>query len=227
MNKIIIAIDGYSSCGKSTLAKDLAAALSYGYVDSGAMYRAVTLYLLEKEIVIEDKARVIEALDYIKIEFQHIDGKNCTFLNGRNVEEYIREMRVSRKVSPVAAIPEVRRAMVKLQQQMGVQKGIVMDGRDIGTVVFPNAEMKLFLTADLEVRVNRRFLELQEKGHEITRKEVRFNLQERDRIDSTRTEGPLRQAKDAVLLDSTHLDKLEQLAMSLALANERIRKLTN
>ena len=224
MNKIIIAIDGFSSCGKSTLAKDLSGALEYAYIDSGAMYRAVTLYLLNHEIDIHDLNKVIAALPEIHITFKNIAGKNTTFLNGNNVEEAIRSMRVSSKVSPVAAIPEVRRAMVKLQQQMGDEKGIIMDGRDIGTVVFPDAEMKLFLTADLEVRVDRRYLEILEKGHQIKREDVRNNLQERDRIDSTRSEGPLRQAKEAVLLDSTHLDKNEQLAMSLALARERIRK---
>ncbi len=222
MSKIIIAIDGYSACGKSTLAKGLAAELGYVYIDSGAMYRAVTLYFLQNNIDIQDHEAVISALDKIHIHFENIDGGNYTFLNGRNVEKEIREMPVSQKVSPVAAIPEVRRAMVKLQQQMGIEKGIVMDGRDIGTVVFPDAELKLFLTAALDERVNRRYREIQKKGYSIDRKAVQTNLEERDAIDSNRSEGPLRQAKDAILLDSTNLEKSEQLAMGLALAKERI-----
>lgn len=206
------------------MAKDLSHALGYAYIDSGAMYRAVTLYLLNQVIPIENTSAVISELEHIHIHFEHLNGRNTSFLNGENVEDAIRTMRVSEKVSPVATIPEVRWALVKLQQQMGEKKGIVMDGRDIGTVVFPHAEMKLFLTAELEVRVDRRYLEILEKGHQIERAEVRKNLEERDRIDSTRQEGPLRQADDAILLDSTHLDKAEQLAMSLALAKERIRK---
>ncbi len=222
MNKIIVAIDGYSSCGKSTLAKALAKQLGYAYVDSGAMYRAVTLYLLRHGISPENPAAVAEALDHIVIHFERHAGGNRTFLNGEDVEEAIRDMSVSDWVSPVAAIPSVRRAMVKQQQAMGRRRGIVMDGRDIGTVVFPDAELKLFITADIDERVRRRFLELQQRGMESGMETVRYNLLERDRIDSTRADSPLRQADDAIVIDNTHLTPEEQLAQALEMVRQRV-----
>lgn len=223
MKKITIAIDGHSSCGKSTLAKSLAAELGYIYVDSGAMYRAVTLYFLREGIRFEDLEAVRQTLPEIQIIFKNSDKGNRTFLNGEDAEEAIRGMEVSRNVSPVAAIPEVRRAMVAQQQELGRQKGIVMDGRDIGTVVFPQAELKIFLTASLEERTLRRYRELRAKGMELDRSEVRENLQMRDQIDSTRADSPLEQAEDAVVIDNTNLSPREQLSMALALARERLK----
>ena len=222
MKKIIIAIDGFSSCGKSTLAKALAKELNYGFVDSGAMYRAVTLYLLRHEIDLENLPAVAKALQAIQIRFVASSSGNRTYLNGKDVEDEIRTMEVSEWVSPVAAIPIVRRAMVKQQQDMGHEKGIVMDGRDIGTVVFPEAELKLFVTADPDVRAQRRFLELKNKGQEIELAEVRKNLQERDHIDSTRADSPLRQADDALVLDNTNFTPAQQLKVALDLAQEKI-----
>ncbi|NET30897.1 MAG: (d)CMP kinase [Cyanothece sp. SIO1E1] len=222
MKKIIIAIDGFSSCGKSTLAKALAKALNYGFVDSGAMYRAVTLYLLEHRISFQDLKGVEKALASIQIRFQAGAKGNRTYLNGQDVEDKIRTMEVSENVSPVAAIPIVRRAMVRQQQEMGAEKGIVMDGRDIGTVVFPEAELKIFVTADPAVRAQRRFLELQGKGEEVAIEEVRKNLEERDHIDSTRADSPLRQADDALVLDNTNLNQEEQLQVALDWAKERV-----
>jgi cytidylate kinase len=209
--KITIAIDGFSSCGKSTLARDLAKVLGYAYVDSGAMYRAVTLYFLKNKIDYSDPDAVRRALPQIKIQFKLKDNGNRTFLNGEDVEEQIRTMEVSQHVSPVAAISEVRKAMVAQQQAMGQEKGIVMDGRDIGTVVFPDAELKIFLTASETVRCQRRFEELQQKGWDITPKEVKKNLAERDHIDSSRADSPLKQAEDAVVVDNSLLTPQEQL----------------
>ena len=225
MPQITIAIDGFSSCGKSTLARDLAARMQYGYIDSGAMYRAVTLYCLQQDIDINQSGAVAHALAHIKITFECISGLNYTFLNGTNVEHEIRRMEVSNQVSFVAAIPSVRKAMVEQQRNLGKEKGIIMDGRDIGTVVFPRAELKIFLTAELSKRIDRRYLELKEKGQSVTRSEVQHNLEQRDRIDSTRKESPLRRAGDAVVIDNTNLDRLEQLEMAAALALTRIRKL--
>lgn len=222
MKKIIIAIDGFSSCGKSTLAKALAKALNYGFVDSGAMYRAVTLYLIEHGISIQDTIAIQEALTKIQIRFHAGSTGNRTYLNGKDVEDKIRMMEVSDLVSPVAAIPVVRRAMVQQQQEMGAEKGIVMDGRDIGTVVFPSAELKIFVTADPKVRAQRRFLELQQKGQEVAFEEVRKNLAERDHIDSTRADSPLRQAEDALVLDNTELNQEQQLQIALDWAKERM-----
>jgi len=224
VRNIIIAIDGYSSCGKSTLARDLASALRFGYVDSGAMYRAVTLYFLNHSINYADPAAVIEALRHIRIEFRNINHQNRTFLNGQDVEDDIRDMRVSSAVSPVAAIPEVRRALVQQQKALGQTGGIVMDGRDIGTVVFPDAELKIFLTADPDERVRRRQLELTAKGLELTEESVRENLLERDRIDSTRADSPLRQADDAIVIDNTLLNRQEQLELALQLAHETMKQ---
>ena len=222
MKKIIIAIDGFSSCGKSTLAKAVAKALNYGYVDSGAMYRAVTLYLIQNDIDHADLPVVEAALDAIHIRFVASPGGNRTYLNGKDVEEEIRSMKVSALVSPVSAIPVVRRAMVKQQQAMGKEKGIVMDGRDIGTVVFPEAELKIFVTADVEVRAKRRFQELKEKGLSVDLQEVRQNLALRDHIDSTRDDSPLKQAEDALVLDNTSLNPDEQLQVVLDWAKEQM-----
>ena len=220
---ITIAIDGYSSCGKSTLAIDLARELQYSHIDSGAMYRAVTLFIIEREIDVNNRPKVIDQLPEIQIRFDVVDGANHTFLNDRDVEKDIRQLIVSQSVSQIAAIPEVRHTLVALQQAMDRSKGIVMDGRDIGTVVFPRAELKLFLTAEIEERVQRRLLELQQKGMEADYDSVKENLMNRDRIDTTRKESPLRQAIDAVLIDNTNLNRREQLAMTLALAHERIK----
>jgi CMP/dCMP kinase len=220
---IIVAIDGFSSCGKSTLAKALAAKLNYAYGDSGAMYRAVTLYFLNNMVNYHDEAAVVAALPEIHIHFSRIDGQNHTFLNGIDVERDIRQMRINEHVSPVSTITVVRRDMVRQQQRMGQQKGIVMDGRDIGTVVFPTAELKIFLTADPDVRTSRRHLELAAKGIEADWDEIKHNLLERDRIDSTRADSPLKQAADAVVIDNTYLSEEEQLEKALALARERLK----
>ena len=215
MDKIIIAIDGYSSCGKSTLAKGMAARLGYMYIDSGAMYRAVTLFFLRHQISLQDEEQVRKALNEINISF---NAQNHTILNGEDVESEIRRMSVSNYVSQVSAIPIVRRAMVRQQQAMGRGKGIVMDGRDIGTVVFPEAELKIFLTADPEIRVQRRFDELKNKGQKSSLEEVRQNLRHRDHIDSTREDSPLLQAPDAVVIDNSYMAREEQLEYALELA---------
>ena len=219
MKRIIIAIDGFSSCGKSTLAKALAKSLHYGYVDTGAMYRAVTLYFLDNNVDINDPNEVKEALSKIEIHFERKPTGNHIFLNGVDVEHEIRTMRVAEMVSPVATISVVRRAMVALQQQMGKRKGIVMDGRDIGTVVFPEAELKIFLTADTDIRTQRRYDELKSKGQEIPFDEVKRNLTERDLIDSNRADSPLRQADDAILIDNSNLTPNEQLQKVLEMVN--------
>ncbi|MFZ4633472.1 MAG: (d)CMP kinase [Saprospiraceae bacterium] len=217
---MIIAIDGHSSCGKSTLAKALAATLGYVYVDSGAMYRAVTLYFLDNGIDHHNAEAVEQALKDIHIRFASVDGQNHTFLNNVDVERNIREMRVSEHVSPVAARSAVRRAMVEQQQLMGQHGNVVMDGRDIGTVVFPNADLKIFLTADVAIRASRRHLELAEKNIDADWDTILNNLQARDLIDSTRSDSPLRQAEDAVLLDNTHLSEEEQLSHALELVRQ-------
>ena len=215
--RITIAIDGHSSTGKSTMAKALAKRVGYAYVDTGAMYRAVTLYALRNKLIKSEKVDEKALREHLKrgditITFRPTkDGKSVTVLNGRNVERYIRTMRVSNVVSIIAAIGFVRKAMVKQQQAMGKDKGVVMDGRDIGTVVFPDAEMKVFATASAEVRAQRRFDELRAKGDTTTTfEEVLENVTERDRIDSTRKESPLRQADDAVVLDNSHMTIEEQ-----------------
>lgn len=222
MEKIIIAIDGPSASGKSTLAKDLAQKLHYAYVDSGAMYRAVTLYFLQYNIPLDDAEAIENALSDIDIRFKREDRGNRTILNGQDVEEAIRQMEVSRHVSQVAAIPAVRTAMVRLQQAMGQHKGIVMDGRDIGTVVFPNAALKIFVTADIAERAQRRHKELSKKGLSITLDQVLQNLNERDRIDSTRLVGPLRKAEDAFEIDNTALSPAEQLQQAVALLEKKL-----
>lgn len=224
--RIIITIDGWSSCGKSTLAKQMARELGYVYIDSGAMYRAVTLYFLRNHIDWTDTREVNAALEQIHLEFisNHKTGQSEIYLNNENVEYVIRDLVVAEKVSEVAAIREVRSFAVAQQQKMGQKKGIVMDGRDIGTVVFPDAALKIFMTADNEVRVQRRFKELYEKNPNITIEEVRSNLEHRDHIDSTREVSPLRKAEDALILDNTHLTHKEQLQTALDWAEDRIRK---
>jgi CMP/dCMP kinase len=214
---MIIAIDGYSACGKSTLAKALGKVLHFAYIDTGAMYRAVTLYFLRHSVDLTDVKQVQNALTHIEIHFEREKTGNHVFLNGEDIEEEIRKMYVSEQVSQVAAISEVRRQMVRLQQAMGQRRSLIMDGRDIGTVVFPKADLKIFLTADPFIRTQRRVDELKSKGQEIDFEAVRKNLQERDRIDSTRADSPLRQAADAILIDNTHLTPEEQLQKVLEL----------
>lgn len=217
MKKITIAIDGFSACGKSTMAKDLAKQIGYIYIDSGAMYRAVTLYSIENNLIDGDKPnekQLEQEIDNIRIEFKlnTSTGLPETYLNGKNVEQEIRTMEVSSKVSPVSALPFVRKAMVLQQQQMGKSKGIIMDGRDIGTAVFPDAELKIFVTARPEVRAQRRLDELRSKGDEaITFDEVLENLQQRDYIDQNRKESPLMQAEDALVLDNSDINKEQQM----------------
>ncbi|HEX2609281.1 MAG TPA: (d)CMP kinase [Flavisolibacter sp.] len=228
MKKIIITIDGWSSCGKSTLAKQLAKHLNYIYVDSGAMYRAITLYFLRNHIDWTDEKEVHQALEDISLEFHwnQKSERSEIYLNGENVEYVIRDLVVAEKVSDVAAIKEVRTYAVAQQQRMGRGRGIVMDGRDIGTVVFPDAELKIFMTADNTVRVQRRFQELYEKNPNITIDEIRTNLEMRDYIDSHREVSPLMQAEDAIILDNTHLTEKEQFDKALAWAEEQIHQTT-
>jgi len=214
-NKIIVAIDGFSSSGKSTMARRLASAVGYRYVDSGAMYRAVALYGLENGMVTPDgnvnEGILVASLPDIHIDFSvQPDGSQHTMLNGEDVEKAIRQLRVSNVVSPVAAIPAVRHRLVALQQEFGKQKGIVMDGRDIGTTVFPEAELKVYVNASAETRAQRRFKELMEKGAAVTYQEVLANVVNRDHIDRTRTESPLRRAEDAIDLDNSSMSLEEQ-----------------
>lgn len=222
--KIIITIDGWSSCGKSTLAKELAKELGYLYVDSGAMYRAITLYFLRNNVDLEEKKEIKAALKSINLQFVFNAKSNNSeiYLNDENVEYLIRDMLVAEKVSDVAAIKEVREFAVAQQQKMGTKKGIVMDGRDIGTVVFPRAELKIFMTADNAIRVQRRFKELYEKNPNITIEEVKNNLEMRDYIDSHREISPLRKAKDAIELDNTNLTEKEQFLKALLLVKKKI-----
>ena len=227
--KIVIAIDGHSSCGKSTLAKSLARELGYIYIDSGAMYRVVTLHALRNGWITDgqpDKKKITEGLRDIKITFEwdKTTEKNTTFLNGENVEDEIRQLEVSQNVSPLSTIAEVRTEMVKQQRENGKNKGIVMDGRDIGTVVFPDAELKIFMTALPEIRAQRRYLELKEKGEEVAFDEIMNNVEERDSIDSTRETSPLRKAEDALVLDNSFLSREEQLQWSLEKAKKIIEK---
>ena len=213
MKQLVIAIDGYSSCGKSTTAKAVANLLHYAYVDTGAMYRAVTLYLLEHHIALHDLPAIEQALRDISITFRrhHHTGRNELFLNGTNREDDIRQMLISNSVSEVSVIPMVRHAMVAQQQQMGRKRGVVMDGRDIGTTVFPDAEVKIFMTAEVELRAKRRQDELADKGEIVPLEDIIENLRKRDYLDSTRAESPLRRAADAVLLDTTHITITEQV----------------
>jgi cytidylate kinase len=227
IQKIIIAIDGYSSCGKSTTAKLVASRLGYGYIDTGAMYRSVTLYFLEHNVSLTNPKEVEKALANISISFHHNPktAESETFLDGVNVEKEIRKMYVSDLVSEVSAIPEVRHAMVAQQQKMGRKKGIVMDGRDIGTRVFPDAELKIFMTADLELRAFRRQQELLEKKQMVNLDDIKRNLSHRDEIDTTRKESPLTQAPDACLLDTSHLTVEEQVEQVVSLAQTRMLSL--
>lgn len=224
MKKIIITIDGWSSCGKSTLAKQLAHSLGYVYIDSGAMYRAITLHFLRNHVDWTNEAKVLEALDNIHLHFEYNEKTQQSeiFLNNENVEFVIRDLVVAEKVSEVAAIGAVRTFAVAQQQKMGEKKGIVMDGRDIGTTVFPNAELKLFMTADIPVRIDRRYKEMLQKNPNVTREEVAANLKMRDHIDSHREVSPLRMATDAILLDNTHIDTLEQLDIALNLVAKKL-----
>lgn len=227
MSKIVIAIDGYSSCGKSTLAKTLAKHLSYAFIDTGAMYRAVTLYFMRKGVIDFDsltEEMIENYLDQITIDFRYNETKGFSdaYLNGEYVEDEIRSKAVSNAVSALSQLKAVRTKMVGLQQELGKKKGVVMDGRDIGTVVFPDAELKLFMTADPKVRAMRRFEELQSKGVEMTLKEVMQNLTERDYNDTHRKENPLVQAEDAIVIDNTNLSREEQLKIALDLVNERL-----
>ena len=224
MKKIVIAVDGYSSTGKSTLAKALAKKMNYVFVDSGAMYRAITLYFLRERINWDNTAEVNAALQNITLDFEYNaeKGKSDMLLNDENVEVEIREMLVSEKVSDVSTVKEVREFAVAQQQKMGEKKGIVMDGRDIGTTVFPDAELKIFVTAAPEVRVERRFKQLYEINPSINIEDVKKNLEMRDYIDSNREVSPLRQADDAIVLDNSDLTREEQLAKALKLVDERI-----
>lgn len=226
-HQIIIAIDGHSSCGKSTIAKAVAVRFGYIFIDSGAMYRAVTLYALRHNLIIDGEVKreeLIGALPEIRIDFRYNPERqrSDTFLNGENVEEEIRQLTVSQNVSPVATIAEVRKAMVRFQQEMGRNKGIVMDGRDIGTVVFPDAEFKLFVTASTEIRAKRRFDELKSKGENVSFDEILQNIMERDRIDSTREASPLRKADDALVLDNSTMTRDEQLEWVIRKVEEKL-----
>lgn len=226
--KIIIAIDGFSACGKSTLAKDLAKQIHYTYVDTGAMYRAITLYFLRHNVNLSDSQSVKDALNSIKIRFgTEEEGTENIFLNQEDVTKHIRQMLVADKVSQVAAIKEVRDFAVEQQQELGKRKGVVMDGRDIGTVVFPDAELKIFMNADLEVRIKRRFLEMQAKDPLVDLEAVKTNLQLRDYIDSNREESPLTQAADARVLDNSDMTQEEQLNLVLQWVKETIFQLQN
>lgn len=226
--KIIIAIDGYSSSGKSTLAKEIAKLLGYKYIDSGAMYRAVTLFALREGVINKshhvDETKLKKLIDHIHINFQYNQDKERqeTYLNNENVEDEIREMEVSDNVSFISKIGFVREKMVSFQQEMGKEKGIVMDGRDIGTVVFPNAELKIFMNAKAEVRAKRRYLELKEKDVDVSYNEILENVKKRDHIDVTREESPLKKANDAIELDNSNMNRKEQLDWIIGLVKKRI-----
>lgn len=225
MNKnIVIAIDGYSSCGKSTIAKALAKKLRFIYIDTGAMYRAVTLYFLRKKIDLNDVIAVEEALNEIHINFEYSDAQTFVFLNEEDVSEEIRKMPVSENVSQVSAIKAVRTEMVRQQQRMGKSKNIIMDGRDIGTVVFPDATLKFFMTADPMIRAERRFKELLGKGENVSLEEINSNLALRDHQDTTREESPLIQADDAIVLDNSEINQEMQLNFALSHINPLLTK---
>jgi cytidylate kinase len=223
--KLIIAIDGHSSCGKSTVAKDLAKKINYTYIDSGAMYRVVTLFAMRNDLInneLVDENKLAHIIDQVSISFNYNEEKQRheTFLNGELVEDEIRRLDVSNKVSLIAKIKFVREKMVAFQRELSKEGGVIMDGRDIGTVVFPNAELKIFMTADVEVRAIRRFKELKEKGDDISLEEIRENVKKRDYIDENRDESPLRQAEDAIVLNNSHMTKEEQLEWIVARMND-------
>ncbi|ERM84896.1 hypothetical protein P872_22815 [Rhodonellum psychrophilum GCM71 = DSM 17998] len=224
MRKIVVAIDGFSGCGKSSTAKTVAKELGYTYIDSGAMYRAATLHFLNRMTVLTNPVEVEKSLDTLSIAFHPSEenGRQETFLNGLNVEEEIRSMRVSENVSEVSKIKEVRVELVAQQQKLGKKKGVVMDGRDIGTVVFPDAELKVFMTADLLIRAERRQKELLERGELVELDKIANNLKERDRIDSTRKESPLLKANDAVEIDTSFMDFEDQVNQIVELAKKKI-----
>ena len=225
-----IAIDGYSSCGKSTLAKEIAKFLNFSYVDSGAMYRAVTLHLI-KTGILKDGAYILQAvvneLPSIDINFVFNKEKSTseTFLNGVNIEKEIRTLEISKQVSPISTIEEVRLKLVNIQQQIGINGAVVMDGRDIGTVVFPKADVKLFMTANMDIRAERRYKELIAKGQNVNFDEVKDSLNRRDYIDMNRDISPLKQAKDAIVIDNTEFTREEQLELALQIINQKINKL--
>ncbi len=224
--KITIAVDGYSSCGKGTLAKALAKSLGYIFIDSGAMYRAVTLAMLDRGVSADDVDGVVKLLPDLHISFRNNPDKDYyhTLLNGHDVEERIRSMEVNELVSPVSKIPDVRKFLVEQQKRLGKDKGVVMDGRDIGTVVFPDAELKIFMTARAEVRAERRLKELQQKGNtQVSYAQILENLNDRDLQDSTRSNSPLKAAPDAVIIDNSELSKDEQNALALKLAMDKIK----
>ncbi|WP_416864540.1 MAG: (d)CMP kinase [Imperialibacter sp.] len=224
MRKIVIAIDGYSGCGKSTTARAVAGLLGYIYIDTGAMYRSVTLYFIDNHVSLTDPRAVSKALEQIDITFHYNAAKkvNEVYLNGLNVEKEIRGMDVSQKVSDVSAIKEVRHALVAQQRKMGKSKGVVMDGRDIGTVVFPDADLKIFMTADLYVRAERRQKELLGKGQLVELEEVIENLRSRDEIDTSRKESPLKKAANAIEIDTTHITFEEQIELITNLATSKL-----
>ncbi len=226
MKKIIITIDGWSSAGKSTMAKQLASKLGYVYIDSGAMYRAITLYFLRNKVDWKNKSAVQQALEKIQLDFK-VNPQNSAseiHLNGENVEKFIRELTVAEKVSEVAAIKEVRTFAVAQQHKFGIKKGIVMDGRDIGTVVFPKAELKIFMVADPEVRVERRFRQMKQKDPNVTIGEVRDNIEKRDHMDSHREVSPLKKADDAIELNNNDLTEEQQLAAALDWVKQRLEE---
>lgn len=230
MSKITIAIDGFSSCGKSTLAKALATRLNYVYVDSGAMYRAVTLYLLNTGLLKDGhfiEKQVIDELENIDIRFEYNGdkGKSETYLNNTNVEKDIRTLAISKEVSAISAIKEVREKLVSIQQQMGAAGGVVMDGRDIGTVVFPKAEVKLFMVASNDIRAERRYNELKAKGESLSLDDVKKSISRRDHLDMNREISPLRKAEDAIEIDNSELDQEEQLQLALQIIDEKVRAL--
>ena len=227
--KIIIAIDGFSSTGKSTIAKELANKLGYLYVDTGAMYRAVTLYAMQQDFVGKgyiNKEKLIENLQNIDLKFEYNQKLKFSemYLNGKNVEKEIRSIEVSKLVSMVSAVPEVRKKLVEQQHKMGAEKGLVMDGRDIGTVVFPDAELKLFMTASPEKRAYRRYKELLDRGHEVTFEEILHNVEQRDHLDSTRKDSPLKKAPDAIEFDNSNMGLKEQFERIYHMALMRIEK---
>jgi len=230
VSKITIAIDGYSSCGKSTLAKALATNLNYIYVDSGAMYRAVTLHLMNTGLLKDGhfiQKQVIEELEkiHIQFEFNSDQGKSETLLNGVNVEKEIRTLTISRQVSAISAIREVREKLVSIQQKLGYGGGVVMDGRDIGTVVFPNAEVKLFMVASNDIRAQRRYDELKAKGENLSFDDVKKSIARRDHLDMNREISPLQKAEDAIEIDNSDLDEKQQFNLALKIINERVKSL--